>query len=65
MKSGPVATLSHDLRTPLAGVLGVAELLLEPDLDDATRRRYARTIQDEAQRLTALIDDFLLGATPY
>jgi signal transduction histidine kinase len=53
------------LRTPLAGVLGVAELLLEPDLDDATRRRYARTIQDEAQRLTALIDDFLLGATPY
>jgi PAS domain S-box-containing protein len=59
LKSDLVATVSHELRTPLTGVLGFAELLLRRDLDDETRRRYARTIQGEAQRLTALVDDFL------
>jgi PAS domain S-box-containing protein len=59
LKSELVATVSHELRTPLTGVLGFAELLLRCDLDDETRRRYALTIQGEAQRLTALVDDFL------
>jgi PAS domain S-box-containing protein len=59
LKSELVATVSHELRTPLAGVLGFAELLLRNRLDDATRRRYAETIRGEAQRLTALVDDFL------
>jgi PAS domain S-box-containing protein len=58
LKSELVATVSHELRTPLTGVLGFAELL-QGDLDDDTRRRYARTIHQEAQRLTALVDDFL------
>jgi CheY-like chemotaxis protein len=59
LKSDLVATVSHELRTPLTGVLGFAELLISRDLDEVTRRRYARTIQGEARRLTALIDDFL------
>jgi PAS domain S-box-containing protein len=59
IKSDLVATVSHELRTPLTGVLGFAELLMRRDLDDDTRRRYAETIQGEAQRLTALVDDFL------
>ena len=29
------------------------------DLDDDTGRRYLQTIHSEAQRLTALVDDFL------
>jgi PAS domain S-box-containing protein len=59
LKSDLVATVSHELRTPLTGVLGFAELLLGGDVDDETRRRYAQAIQGEAQRLTALVDDFL------
>jgi signal transduction histidine kinase len=59
LKSELVATVSHELRTPLAGVIGFAELLLRDDLDDSTRRRYAETIEGEAWRLTALVDDFL------
>jgi signal transduction histidine kinase len=39
------------LRTPLAGVVGFAELLLHRDLDDATRTRYTQTILGEAERL--------------
>ncbi len=58
-KSGLVATVSHELRTPLAAVLGFVELLLDRDLDKETRERYLHTVHGEAQRLTALIDDFL------
>ena len=58
-KSELVATVSHELRTPLASVLGFVELLLERDLDEETRRRYLETVHGEAQRLAALIDDFL------
>ena len=59
LKSELVATVSHELRTPLTGVLGFAELLMHHDLDEETRQRYLQTIHSEAQRLTALVDDFL------
>ena len=59
LKSELVATVSHELRTPLTGVLGFAELLMHHGLDEETRRRYLQTIHSEAQRLTALVDDFL------
>jgi PAS domain S-box-containing protein len=59
VKSELVATVSHELRTPLTGVLGFTELLIHRDLDAHTRTRYLQTIHSEAQRLTALIDDFL------
>jgi signal transduction histidine kinase/CheY-like chemotaxis protein len=59
LKSELVAAVSHELRTPLTGVLGFAELLMHHGLDEATRGRYLKTIHSEAQRLTALVDDFL------
>jgi signal transduction histidine kinase len=59
MKSELVATVSHELRTPLASVLGFAELLASRELDQATQKRYLQTINSEAQRLTALVNDFL------
>ena len=59
LKSELVATVSHEVRTPLAGILGFAELLLHRQADEDTRRSYLETIHGEAVRLTALIDDFL------
>jgi PAS domain S-box-containing protein len=59
LKSELVATVSHELRTPLTGVLGFAELLMHEDVDADSRQRYVQTIHSEAQRLTALVDDFL------
>jgi PAS domain S-box-containing protein len=59
LKSELVATVSHELRTPLTGVLGFAELLMHRDLGEDTRQRYVETIHGEAERLTALVDDFL------
>jgi signal transduction histidine kinase/DNA-binding response OmpR family regulator/CHASE3 domain sensor protein len=59
LKSDLVATISHELRTPLTGILGFAELLVNHDLDDASRARYLETIYNEARRLTNLVNDFL------
>ncbi len=59
MKTELVATVSHELRTPLASIVGFAELLSERDPEPEARKRYVRTIHNEARRLTDLINDFL------
>jgi signal transduction histidine kinase len=53
-----VAWISHDLRTPLAGIRAMSEALedgMAPD--EATARRYHRTLRVEADRLAGLVDD--------
>jgi signal transduction histidine kinase len=53
-----VAWVSHDLRTPLAGIRAIAEALEDGVVSDAeTTRRYHRTLREEADHLTALVDD--------
>ncbi|SOC09509.1 response regulator receiver domain-containing protein [Ureibacillus xyleni] len=59
MKSEFVSTVSHELRTPLASVLGFTELLLHKELKPERKTKYLKTIFNEAQRLSALINDFL------
>jgi signal transduction histidine kinase len=51
--------VSHEVRTPLASVLGFTRLLLERDLPEDDRQRYLEIIDAEATRLAALVSDFL------
>jgi len=53
-----VSWVSHDLRTPLAGIRALAEAL-EDDVatDPETVRRYHRTLREETDRLAGLVDD--------
>ncbi len=53
-----LATLGHEIRTPMTGVLGMSELLLETPLDER-QDRYARSIQSAGRHLLRLVNDAL------
>ena len=57
-KSEFLATMGHEIRTPMTGVLGMTELLLRTPLD-ATQRGYARTILDSGRLMLRLVNDSL------
>ncbi len=53
-----VAWVSHDLRTPLAGIRAIAEALEDGVVNDLqTTCRYHQTLRKEADQLTALVND--------
>ncbi len=56
-----MAMISHELRTPLASIKGFATTLLAPDIewDTASQEQYIEIINQESDRLTALIDQLL------
>lgn len=55
-----VANVSHELKTPLTAIKGLIETLLGGALEDAANnRRFVSLIDEDATRLTRLIDDLL------
>ena len=51
------AQMRHDLRTPLAIVIGFAELLAaDRPLEDAVRRDYAQRVLEAGEDLRRLVD---------
>jgi signal transduction histidine kinase len=53
-----VAWVSHDLRTPLAGIRAIVEALEDGVVEDPeTVTRYYATLRREADRLAELVDD--------
>ena len=58
-KSEFVARMSHEMRTPLNGVLGVAALLKRSDNLDDREQQLLEVISDSGQVLLRLIDDIL------
>jgi signal transduction histidine kinase len=54
-----IANASHELRTPLFALGGFLELLVDEELDEATRRDFLETARGQVDRLTRLATDLL------
>jgi len=52
-------TATHELRTPMASILGFSELLLKRDYDAATARELLDIVHKQATRLVLLINQML------
>jgi two-component system sensor histidine kinase KdpD len=61
LKSALLDSVSHDLRTPLAAIRAAAGNLIDPDveLDREAERAVARSIDQEAERLSRLVRNML------
>lgn len=60
MKNDFVSSVSHELRTPLASIKAYVEMLIDGEADDPkTTGEFYEVIQNEANRLSRLIDNIL------
>jgi two-component system sensor histidine kinase KdpD len=61
LRAALLTSISHDLRTPLASILGSASTLRSQygSLDERSREELAGTIQEEAERLNRFIANLL------
>jgi signal transduction histidine kinase/CheY-like chemotaxis protein len=57
-KSAFVANMSHDIRTPMNGILGMTELALDTDLT-REQRDYLQIVKSSADSLLTLLNDIL------
>ena len=58
-----IASISHDLKTPLTSIIGYADLIREED-DSATIKRYNEKISDKAMHIKdilSMFDDYLVN----
>jgi signal transduction histidine kinase/DNA-binding NarL/FixJ family response regulator len=58
-KTDFLATMSHELRSPLSSIIGFSDLLLETTNLDETSRRRISLIQSAGSALTCVINDIL------
>jgi PAS domain S-box-containing protein len=58
-KDEMVSMVSHEMRTPLASLVGFAELMSMREVTPEQRKEYLSVMVQEGRRLTSLINDFL------
>jgi two-component system sensor histidine kinase CreC len=55
--------LAHELKSPIAGIRGAAELLQEPEMPAEDRARFVGNIQRETERLQQIVERVMRLAT--
>ena len=55
-RSAFIANLSHELKTPIASLVGVSDLLADEKIDESTRKDLTGILRSESIRLSRLCD---------
>lgn len=59
LKTAFLQTISHEVRTPLNGILGFASLLAMPDLSEEEKHEYLFLMENSSDRLIKTITDYV------
>ncbi|MDO5548832.1 MAG: HAMP domain-containing sensor histidine kinase [Eubacteriales bacterium] len=59
LKSELISNVSHDLKTPLTGIVTYVDLMKQLEPDDPKMQEYLATVVQKTQRLSTLINDLL------
>lgn len=53
-----IASISHDIKTPLTSIMGYAEQLKKDTINQERRKRYLNTVYDKSVEIQQLVDEF-------
>jgi signal transduction histidine kinase len=59
LRSDFINNFSHEFKTPIVSIAGLARLLNQSDVSDEDRRRYLSAIEDESRRLATMATNIL------
>ncbi|MDP4292139.1 MAG: ATP-binding protein, partial [Bacteroidota bacterium] len=59
LKTAFLSNMSHEIRSPMNGILGFSELLYDEDLSIEERRKFLDIINTNGQHLLSIINDIL------
>jgi len=60
LKSAFLSNVSHEVRTPLNGIIGFSELLEDPSIPAKEKTEYISIIRSSGEHLLSLINDIIL-----
>ena len=54
-----LSVVGHELRTPLANIMGYAEFLIKGDLKPSEKKEFLQVVYQESRRLARLVNEIL------
>lgn len=59
LKTAFLANISHEIHTPLNGILGFTELLQDPSLSNEEQQEYILSIKQSSERMRQIVKDLI------
>ena len=59
LKTAFLNNISHEVRTPLNGILGFSEIILQPDLQQQEKESYLEILNESSERLVNTITNYM------